>query len=198
MMVFYVYIRRLMRFRIYSFKIGQNVIELVETYKYLGVIFQEKSDFTQTADALATGGGRAFGGLISKLHGLKDFGFKTFEKLYYSCVVPVTDYGSAVWGYKNYAQLDYIQNRAIRYFLGVHRFTPILALVGDSGWLPSQYRRWLTILRLWNRLILMDDSRLTKRLPIPFPCVASRLSSFDHGGLKRGSRDRREHSVNAT
>ena len=41
----------------FTFKIGQNVIELVETYKYLGVIFQEKSDFTQTADALATGGG---------------------------------------------------------------------------------------------------------------------------------------------
>ena len=36
----------------FTFKIGQNVIELVETYKYLGVIFQEKSDFTQTADAL--------------------------------------------------------------------------------------------------------------------------------------------------
>ena len=141
-----------------------SLIELVETYKYLGVIFQEKSDFTQTADALATGGGRALGGLISKLHGLKDFGFKTFEKLYYSCIVPVTDYGSAVWGYKNYAQLDYVQNKAIRYFLGVHRFTPILSLVGDSGWLPSQYRRWLAILRLWNRLILMDGSRLTKRV----------------------------------
>ena len=33
------------------------------------------------------------------------------------------------------------------------------------------------------------------RLPIPFPCVASRR--FDHGCLKRGRHDRREHSVNA-
>ena len=148
----------------FNFKIGQNIIELVETYKYLGVIFHEKSEFSQTADALATGGGRALGGIISKLHGLKDFRFKTFEKLYYSCVVPVTDYSSSVWGHKPYAQLDYIQNRAIRYFLGVHRFTPILAIVGDSGWLPSQYRRLLTILRFWNRLLLMDDSRLTKHV----------------------------------
>ena len=31
------------------------------------------------------------------------------------------------------------------------------------------------------------------RLPIPFPCVASRLSRFAHGCLKR---DRQEHSVN--
>ena len=134
----------------------------METYKYLGVIFHEKSEFSQTADALATGGGRALGGLISKLYGFKEFGFKTFEIFYYSCVVPVTDYGSSVWGYKSYAQLDYIQNRAIRYFLGVRRFTPILAIIGDSGWLPSQYRRWLNILRFLNRLLLMDDSRLTK------------------------------------
>ena len=35
------------------------------------------------------------------------------------------------------------------------------------------------------------------RLPIPFPCVASRLSRFAHGCLKRGRRDHREHSVNA-
>ena len=35
------------------------------------------------------------------------------------------------------------------------------------------------------------------RLPIPVPCVASRLSRFAHGCLKRGRRDRREHSVNA-
>ena len=33
------------------------------------------------------------------------------------------------------------------------------------------------------------------RLPIPFPCVASRLSRFDHGCLKCGHRDRPEHSV---
>ena len=69
-----------------------------------------------------------------------------------------------MWRYRSYAQLDYIQNRAIRYFFGVHRFTPILAIVGKLGWLPSQYRRWLSILRFWNRLILMDGSRLTKQV----------------------------------
>ena len=44
----------------------------METYKYLGVIFHKKSEFSQTADALATGGGRALGGIISKLHSLKN------------------------------------------------------------------------------------------------------------------------------
>ncbi len=30
------------------------------------------------------------------------------------------------------------------------------------GWLPSNYRRWGCMLRFWNRLIKMNDNRLTK------------------------------------
>ena len=40
---------------------------------------------TNNYDALATGSGRAQGGLISKLHGLKDFGFKTLK----NCIIHV-------------------------------------------------------------------------------------------------------------
>ncbi len=77
-------------------------------------------------------------------------------------MVPILDYSAAVWGYRQYQQIDNVQNRAMRYFLGVHRFTPGLALTGDTGWLPSTYRRWAGMLRLWNRLIKMDESRVTK------------------------------------
>ena len=58
--------------------------------------------------------------------------------------------------------IDTLQNRAIRYFLGVHRFTPILAINGEMGWTLSIHRRWVNMIRLWNRLISMDDNRLTK------------------------------------
>lgn len=145
------------------FKIGQNSMETVETYKYLGVTFHEKNDFTQNAESLSKGAGRALGVIINTIHHLKDFGFKAFEKLFTSCVVPILDYGASSWGYRQFQSIDNVQNRALRYFLGVHRFAPILALHGDTGWVPSVYRRWHCMLRFWNRLITMDDARLTKR-----------------------------------
>lgn len=148
----------------YEFKIGNSVLETVDQYKYLGIIFHEKSDFTSNCEALAKGAGRALGSIISKIHKLKDFGFRSYEKLYNSCVVPILDYCSSVWGLKHYQCIDNVQHRALRYFLGVHRFTPILALYGDSGWIPSSYRRWGNALRYWNRLINMDSDRLTKRV----------------------------------
>jgi hypothetical protein len=55
-----------------------------------------------------------------------------------------------------------IQNRAARIFLGVHKFTPTPVLEGDTGWLSPRYRRWMNILRLWNRLNSLDNDRITK------------------------------------
>ena len=42
-------------------------------------------------------------------------------------------------GYRKYKPCDNVQNRAMRYFLGVHRFVPLLAINGDVGWLVANY-----------------------------------------------------------
>ena len=144
------------------FKIGNNILETVDTYKYLGVTFGFKGDFTTNSVILAKGAGRALGKIISKIHFLKDIGLKTFEKLYESGVVPILDYCSGVWGYRKYQAVDNIQHRAIRYYLGVHRFAPLTAINGDIGWIPSIYRRWTNLIRYWNRLIKFEDNRITK------------------------------------
>lgn len=148
----------------FEFRIGNSALETVDKYKYLGVVFHEKMDISHNCDVLSKAGGRALGSIINRIHGLKEFGFKSYEKLYDSCVTSILDYCASVWGYKNNQKIDNVQNRAMRYFLGVHRFTPVLAMVGDTGWIPSVYRRWQCMLRLWNRLLLMDDDRITKQV----------------------------------
>ena len=100
--------------------------------------------------------------MVSKIHGFKDVGYNTYTKMINSCVVRVINYCSGLWGFKQFNKIDTLQNRAIRYFLGVHRFTPILAINGEMGWTLSMYRRLVNMIRLWNRLVNMDDNRLTK------------------------------------
>jgi hypothetical protein len=138
-------------------------LETVSEYKYLGVIFSENTDYIAHSQTLSKAAGRALGGVINKIHS-KGIGFKSFEKLFYNCVVPVLDYCSSVWGYKEYQTLDSVQNRAVRYFLGLHRFAPVAAITGDIGWLPSKFRRWINMLRYWNKLMNMDDQRLPKKV----------------------------------
>ena len=67
-------------------------------------------------------------------------------------------------GFKQFDKIDMIPNRAIRYFMGVHRFTPIVAITGDMGWVTSTHRRWVNLSLLWNRLVCVDKTRLTKNV----------------------------------
>lgn len=46
--------------------------------------------------------------------------------------------------------------------MGVHRFAPTLAIYGDTGWIPSQFRRWINMIRFWNRVLSFDEERITK------------------------------------
>ena len=109
-------------------------MKITETYKYLGLIFDEYVDFKTGIGTLADAGGRALGAVISKFKYMRDVGYKTYTKLYESAVVPVVDYFSAIWGSVKSSEPEKIHNTAMRYFLGFHEKTPILGMHGDMGW----------------------------------------------------------------
>ncbi len=99
-------------------------LNVVNKYKYLGVILEEHLDFNLTASVLAN----ATGLLISKFNTLKHVGFSTFSKMYHSCVVPITDYSPRVWRYLKSVEDGKIQNRVRRFYLWVHKKAPIWAI----------------------------------------------------------------------
>ncbi len=128
------------------------------------MILDEHLDFQTTASTLSGAGSRALSGVISKFKQFRNVCFDTFTKLYNASVVPVLDYGAGVWGYKKLEVCDKIQQRACRYYLGVHQKAPLHAITGDIGWTSCVIRRHVEMIRLWNRLVNMEDSRITKRI----------------------------------
>ena len=147
-----------------EFKLGENTLEVVSEYKYLGVILNEFLLYEKTADILSKSATRALGSVITKFRSLKNMGFETYTKLFNACVTPVLDYASEVWGFKTFENSERVQMTALRYFFGVHKFAPHHALYGDSGWLPGVLTRHCNMIRFWNRMILMEDTRLTKMI----------------------------------
>ena len=148
----------------HEFKYGNEDILTVSRYKYLGIILDEFLDFNTTASILADSAGRALGNIYSKYKMNKGFGYDTYTKLYMSGVTPIMDYCSGVWGYNALDKLDTIQHRAIRLYLGVHKFAPNKAINADMGWISSRTRRHVNMLRLWNRLLDMEPQRLTRKI----------------------------------
>lgn len=113
--------------------------------------------FEQNCADLASASGRALGGIINKCKNMKNVGYKTFSKLYHSCVVPVMDYGSEIWEQKQKCIED-IQYRAGRYFLGTGKYTTLCSINSELGWDSCQLRWKLNQIRYYNRLIKMPSN----------------------------------------
>jgi CDP-diglyceride synthetase len=62
-------------------------------------------------------------------------------QLYDSLVWSIISYGAAIWGTKEYSCINAVQNRAMRFYLGVGKYTPNLSVIGDMGWKPSIIRQ---------------------------------------------------------
>lgn len=148
----------------YNFTLGQLPLRKVKVYKYLGVHLSEHLEFNVTETILAESAGRALSSIMGTFKNLGNLGYRTYTSLYDNGVIPVMDYGSEIWGFSTNQKGPVIQNRAMRYFLGVHRFAPNAAIQGDMGWLGCESRRRLSMLRFWNRLVKTNQSRLVKKV----------------------------------
>ena len=136
----------------FSFKLGGNNIDIVNSYRYLGLELNETLDYTYSAQILSDAGSRALGALTFKYIRSKGLHFDTYTKLYNSTVTPVVDYSAAVWASKTYAGCESVQHKAIRTFLGTGKKSPLPAIDGDMGWTPVHIRQQKEIIRYFVRL----------------------------------------------
>ena len=148
----------------FKFQLGSDELKLVKSYKYLGITLDYCLNFNENLDILASSAQRALGSIINKYKNYRSMGFQTYTKLYDSCVKPIIDYCSPVWSHTDSNKTELVQHRAIRAFMGVHRYAPLDGLYGDMGWLPSNYRRKLEVFRYWNRLVKIENHRITKQI----------------------------------
>lgn len=84
----------------------------------------------------AESAGRALGSVLSEMKLCTDLGFSTFTQLYKSLVDSVLFYTAGVWGFEEVFDCNSVQNRALRCFLGVHKYAAKVAVEGDAGWDP--------------------------------------------------------------
>jgi hypothetical protein len=149
---------------VYNFHIGTTNLEYVNEYKYLGLVINEHLNYVSTSNVLVKAAGRALGSCISKFKTLKNMEYDTYTTIYETCINPVMNYCSEIWGYKDYSKCDTVQLRAMKFFLGVHKYTTNVGVRGEFGWLKPKFERWKNMCRYWNRLVNLDQSRMLYRL----------------------------------
>ena len=134
------------------FRLGEVEIKIVEKYKYLGIILDEYLNYNITAETLCSSASRALGALHSKTRNLKNCTYHTYSHLFSSGICPILHYSSSIWGYKQFLKCQNVQNKAIRHFLGLNKFSPNLMLIGDMAWTPSHILIKINMIKLWNKI----------------------------------------------
>jgi hypothetical protein len=147
-------------------KLGGNTIKEVNKYKYLGIWFERcntarfresKTKMVQAARRkmrAAWGMGVRGGVCTAKLSSL----------IWKSLVRPTVESAAEVIGAGKWPEADNVQLEMGKKILRTGKHTCNAAVRGEMGWWTLEARRDQLRLGFWRRLVLMDDSRLTKQM----------------------------------
>ena len=84
--------------------------------------------------------------------------------MYESCVTSISDYAGEVIGFTQFERSVQLQARAIRAYLGLPRNSCRVGVLSEVNWLLPEYRTCLKMIRQYNRILKMDEERLTKKV----------------------------------
>ena len=146
------------------FRIGDKVIEAGTQYIYLGLMLTEHLDYDMMAKNVALSANRALGLVISKFKAFGGLPFNAFTKLYDSIVIGTISYGAAIWGDRSFSCISAVQHRAARFFMGVGKYTPNAAVMGDTGWESIYVRQWDSVVNYWYRVRSMGTGRINLKV----------------------------------
>jgi len=133
-------------------------IEVVDTYKYLGIIFSHTGSFYKTRKNLCEQGRKAMFSLLKNSRRLQlpiDVQFDLFDKT----VVPVLLYGCEIWGYENTDILESLHLKFCKYVLGVNRSTTNNMVYGELGRYPLKISIEVRMINFWARLLQLSDKQ---------------------------------------
>ena len=148
----------------FVFKLGLTPLDLVTSYRYLGLDITDTLDYTGSVTTLCKATSRALGSVTCKYFAIDGLDYDTYTNMYNALVCPVMDYACELWGNKKRDSCAAIQHRAMRTFLGVNKCAPLPMMYGDMGWTPTHVRHQVAMVRYWIRLTKMPDTRLNKHV----------------------------------
>ena len=148
----------------FVFLFDMKPVPYCRSYKYLGANIDEFLDYNFTADCLADSAGRALSSVVTKMIKNGGFPYKVYTILYDACVTSIADYASEVTGFTQYKSSLKLHVRAIRAFLGLPKNSCTPGVLSEVDWLLPEFRTQLKMVRQYNRVLSMNDSRLTKKV----------------------------------
>ena len=151
------------RIQNYNFILNNEAIEIVNEFKYLGILFSRSGSFLAAKKHFAAQATRAMFCLLKKARSLLlpiDMQIEMFEKT----VKPILLYGCEVIGTGNITILEQVQLNFLKYILNLKKSTPNCMVYGETGVMPLKLDVQCRIISYWSKLIYPTSNNLSSKL----------------------------------
>lgn len=138
-------------------------IEIVSIYKYLGLYFTPKLIWTKSKELLAKQAQKAAASIFMFQ---RKFGFfypSDAFKLFDTMVKPIACYGAEIWGYKYSEEIEKIQSKFCKKYIGLKQNTNDAFAIGECGRLPLAVTYMTQAIKYWLKLLQMPNSRYPRQ-----------------------------------
>ena len=144
----------------FSFRMGNNEIEIIKEYKYLGVTFSSTGSFLKARKHIAEQAKKAMYLLFMRINNLNlplDLQLKLFDHT----VLPILCYASEIFGFENLKLIETIHNEFLRKITKARTGTPMYMLYAELGRYPIEIYVKCRMIGFWNRLITGKQSKIS-------------------------------------
>ena len=138
-----------------EFYFGENKLDVVDHYKYLGYNFNFNGKFTAAKKELYDKGNRAMFSLLRKSRQLQlpiEIQLQLFD------LKPVLIYGCEVWAHEGTHILEKLHLRFCKYVLGVNKYTCTNMVYGELGATPLSLISQSRMVLFWARIKQVDQN----------------------------------------
>ena len=144
----------------FRFILDNEVIEIVDKYKYLGVWFSQSGSFLNTRKHIKQQAKKAMILLFTRIDNL-DIPLDLQLKLFDHTVLPILTYSCEVWGYENLDIIEKVHNDFLRKITLARKSTPLYMLYGELGRIPIKLIIKSRMTGYWNRMIKSKATKIS-------------------------------------
>ena len=141
------------------FNLFDNILEVTDCYKYLGLCFSKNCTYSLTKKCIKEQANKAMFLLKSRISNLNlpiDCQLKPFDQT----ILPILLYGCEIWGLDNCSIIESVYIRVfLRSILGVKRSTPLYMIYGELGRFPLVIYVKSRMMNYWCRMLNNDNKK---------------------------------------
>ena len=141
------------------FYYGDQIINIVSKFSYLGVVFSSGGSFSNCQSTLAGQAQKAIFKLNKYLYSYVNLLPKHIMDLFDKLVTPILNYGSEVWGFCQAKQIKRIHIQFCKHLLGVKTSTQNDFVYGELGRIDFYTRRLYILVRYWLKVVTSKNTK---------------------------------------